>query len=784
MRFLSRLFWCTAVLWTVTAGARAQDVADRETCAYRLTGCVLDFSGLKPIPYAEVWLKGTGKGTVADAEGNFTIKGLCKGRVTLVTHSLGYVTAETPVDITGHTSRLIHIHHTMQSLGTVSITSVTEKPAAYSQIQAVDVMQAEDLDRVRGLTLGESLKSIPGVYSVQSGPSISKPVIHGLYGNRILILNNGVRQEGQQWGGEHAPEVDPFIASRITVIKGAAAIRYGSDAVGGVILLEPKSPRDSAGIGGEINLAASSNGLSGTLSGMLEGAAGGKAEGLSWRVQGTLRKAGNTRTADYYMKNTGMQEGDFSAAAAYRRKNYGADVYYSQYNASIGIFTGSHVGNLKDLMLAFNSPRPLEESGFSYAIGRPRQVVNHRLLKAVAFAELKKAGRLELVYAYQVNRRREFQSDIPYSNDPAVVNAPQLDFRIATHTADLVFEHKRKAGFSGSAGINAITQGNVYRWLIPLIPNYRNYGIGVFWFERWTRGKVTVEAGVRYDYRRMQAYRLSMDGVSLHKPTFGYQNFTSTAGIRYAPSRHWSFNAHYGSAWRPPSVNELYINGIHQSAAAYELGDSTLKTERSHQFEVSAKYVNQRVSVEAGAYCNLMDGYIYARPTLTTVTLVSGTYPLFRYTQTNAVFTGADLRVKYSIYKGLEWISGTSLIWAYNRSARDYLVLTPTHRLENTLRYTWKQAGRLKGVYVGVTNVSVPRQKRVPANSDYVAPPAGYTLFHLDFGGTVPLGKRELALNCSLYNFTNRAYRDYLNRFRYFADEPGVNLVLRAKFTF
>ncbi len=150
---------------------------------------------------------------------------------------------------------------------------VTEhRSEAQQLLQTQSSISGAVLDQTRGQSLGESLKTITGLYSIQTGPTISKPVIHGLYSNRIIILNNGIRQEDQQWGTEHAPQVDQFLASRLTVIKGAASIRYGSDAIGGVILVEPKAMPTQPGIQGEVNLVGATNGRMGVASGMLEGA--------------------------------------------------------------------------------------------------------------------------------------------------------------------------------------------------------------------------------------------------------------------------------------------------------------------------------------------------------------------------------------------------------------------------------------------------------------------------------------------------------------------------------
>ena len=169
-----------------------------------------------------------------------------------------------------------------------------------------------------------------------------------------------MRQEGQNWGNDHAPEIDPFIATKLTVIKGAASIRYGSDAIGGVVLVDPKDMPDHPGVlDGEVNIVGMTNGRIGAASAMVEGSAKkGSWEGLSWRLQGTLKEAGNARTPNYYLGNTGYVENDYSAAVQYNKGHFGGQVYFSDFHTKIGIAMASVVGSQSDLYQAFARSEP------------------------------------------------------------------------------------------------------------------------------------------------------------------------------------------------------------------------------------------------------------------------------------------------------------------------------------------------------------------------------------------------------------------------------------------
>ena len=756
-------------------------------CQLSLSGTVEN--GTQKLSGATVIIKCAGSNetdtsVIAGTDGKFVIAHLCAGNYFVRITYIEYDTLQQAVSLAKDTAIHFLLNKQNSRLQGVTVTTIAaQKRDGIATLSSTDI-KGEQLFQTRGATLGESLKAIPGLNSIQTGPSISKPVIHGLHSNRVLILNNGVRQEGQQWGAEHAPEIDPFIASKITVIKGAASVRYGSDALVGVVLLEPERLTPAKALEGEANVVAATNGRMGVASAMLQGKIGKKPDGLSWRAQGTLKRAGNFRTANYYLENTGLFEGDYSLNAAYTWKNFGMDVYYSEFHNKIGIFSGSHVGNEKDLDSAFKRPVPITPSYFSYKIDRTYQNVTHDLLKADAHYNFTNGSRIEAIFGSQKNLRREYDIDIPYSSDAAVLKAPQISFQIKTQTLDLIYEQAHKNNFEGSFGINTETQGNVFKGIRYLIPNFRNYGGGVFGIEKWTKNNLTLEAGARYDYRWLRVYRINNTSLQTYHNTLQYNNATGTIGASYRIGTKFSVNGNIGSAWRAPSISELYIDGIHLSAASYERGDSTLQSEQSYNFTVSGKYESNKLAAEVVLYDNIINHFIYAKPTLQPITLISGSYPYFKYTQEDVNLKGIDADITYKPVKQLSVESKTSLLWAWNRTIHDYLVFMPANRFDNTIKYLVEKFIGLQDAYISVQNVSVARQSRVPPNSDYVAPPAGYSLLNANIGFTAMIGKKPLNIDLGAYNLTNVSYRDYLNRFRYYADDLGINIVLKTRISF
>lgn len=757
----------------------AQAVSAQQ-CKYLVHGVVTD-KGHHPLPGVIVRMPNDSTGTATDTSGSFSFSNVCPGSHALSFEYIGYKKLELTADVTADKYLTVALSATDNELGEVVING--EKVHELRTVMT-DELKGIALLQTRGATLGETIKELPGLNSVQTGPGLSKPVIHGLHSNRVLLINDGIRQEGQQWGGDHAPEIDPFIVNKITVVKGAASVRYGADAVGGVVLLEPDDLPTEKGIHGNVYAIGASNGHTGTASGMLQGAFDKQLQGLSWRVQGTLKEAGNFSTPNYYLLNTGIREADYSASIGYKIRRLTFNVFYSHYNMQTGIFAGAESTSQKDLELKIASPVPLVPSYFSYDINRSYQQVAHDLVKASARYTFLNGARVDATFGRQNDLRQEYDAGLPYTTNPDLLTKPQLSFKLVTHTFDVIYTSASRNGFSGTAGITGNTSGNVFSGLRYLIPNYRDYNAGAFAIERYNRGKFTLEAGARYDYRWLRVYQRNPTTLALYNTTYEYNNVTGTAGATFNYNAHLSFTGNIGTAWRAPSINEMYINGEHFSNASYEKGDSSLKSERSVNTSLSVNYATDKLRITADIYYNKIGNYIYSMPQLRSVTLISGTYPLFQYTQNNVNIKGLDASLQYDISHHLTFQSKTTIVLGYNESIHDYLIYMPANRFENGITYQGHKLWKLNEPYIGLENVSVSKQTRVPPHTDFAPPPAGYSLFNINAGFTTPLFRHLLTVSASVNNATNVAYRDYLNRFRYYCDDLGANYILRLKYSF
>lgn len=741
-------------------------------CDLNLSGQVLDLDDGSELQDCFVILNKM-EPITTNNHGRFSFKNLCAGSYTLLIQHFGCKDHIVEFNLKEDEFIKIKLPHSSFELKEVD---VMDKRIDMKQTQTRTDLTGKELDKTRGQTLGEALKNISGVTTLNTGGTISKPMIHGMQGYRILTVNNGVRHEGQQWGNEHAPEIDPFIANKLSVVKGANAVRYGSDALGGVILVEAPDLPDTSAVTGEFNLVGATNGRSGITSGILQGNFE-KLKSLSWRVQGTYRKAGNINTPGYYLRNTGVEEYNFSYALSYHQKRWGTEVYYSQFNTQVGIFSGAHIGNLTDLNNVFKQSKPSDSlATFSYEIGRPYQQIEHELIKSKTHFHLATKWRLLAQYTYQYNKRQEFDKHKPLNDSLAALNLPELDYRIQTQTGELFLEHDNIKSFRGQFGVNYMYQINNYFGRF-FIPNYVNHTWGVFAAERYVRQHIEFELGVRYDEKYLQSY--FYENKVLVNPILKFNNVSWNAGAIYKPIQSFNLFLNVGSAWRSPAPNELYSNGIHHGVGAIERGNKQLTPEKVINVTLTGILHHEKLSSEFTVYHNQFENFIFMNPASQPELTIKGAFPVFNYTQANTSISGVDFKSTIKLTKNLSLIPKAMWLRAWNYSINDYLIYMPSDRYQLDAIYNFK-VGKSE-FYSQVSYQYITKQWRTPASTDFAPPPAGYGLLAAEFGTTLSLGKQKMNVSIAANNLLNQVYRDYLDRFRYYTDAQGRNFTIRLK---
>ncbi|UCS95905.1 TonB-dependent receptor [Echinicola marina] len=768
MRKLSSLLFTLLLLST--------NLLAQEDCPFILRGKVLDSESNEAVINAYIWVQDLSKGTVTDQNGNFRINDLCEGHFELKVESLGYTAQTLPLNVHENVNLTIRLSQKEYTIDGVEIVGHKD---AVNTMNAVSSISTELLDETRGKNLGETLKSLSGVTTYTTGANIAKPVIHGMHSNRIMILNNGIKQEGQQWGGEHAPEIDPFMAENISVVKGAESIRFGPEAMGGVLLVTPPKLPVKAGFKGTAHIIGNTNGRSGAAAISLEGGSK-KWKGLGYRLQASSRAGGNIKSPDYFQDNTGMRELNFSGAIGYNTKNIGMDLFYSRFSTTIGILSDSHTGNLSDLNELIENGRPFSNPGFNYDIVNPRQEVVHQLLKAKGHYHLKNEGVLNLEYAFQQNNRQEFDKRRGALNDRAA-----LDLELFTNTLNLSYEHPSAKSWNGSIGVNMLQQANNNipgTGVTPLIPNYDLINLGAFAIEKYTNGNLELEAGARYDFRYVDAARYN-DG-ELEERNYTFKNFTASIGAAYSFNSNWMLISNIGSAWRPPNINEQFSEGLHHGAAAVEIGNPNFVSEQAIKWVNTLNFNRGNWDIEWTGYYHKINNYIYLNPTGEQHVSLRGTFNIYEYLQTDADFWGMDLSSLYKHENGISWFVKGAMIRAKNLIDKSYLPFIPADRIETGISYELPEWRGLSNNKISLSNLSVFRQRREP-DFDLAPAPLGYNLWNISVGTILFENQKSvLKVNLSIDNLLNTSYKDYMDRFRYFSHQMGRNLSLRLKYEF
>lgn len=777
--------WIVMILMSLLGIGQANA---QNSCTLAIDGQVVDAETGKGLSFASVLLQESGQGAYADSVGFFSFTGICAGDYTLKVSHIGCAPQKKVFRLFGDTTLVFELDHDESILHEFVVEG---KEEAERSLTKISLRQAE-LDATSGLQLAEQALAIPGMRMQETGNTIAKPVFRGLQGNRLLILNAGVRQEGQYWGSEHAPEIDPFLAQEVSVIEGVDALRYAPDAIGGLLLMEPADVFAADSLSGTLSGMGATNGRGGALAGELMGRLSEKIP-LYFRGQVSARKFGDIKTPEVFLRNTGAEEFNYSYALGWKEDNWRAEVFYSNFNQRIGIYRYSHLGNLTDLYEVISGLRPNPDTtDFSYDIERPFQEIGHELLKGRIEIELDESNSIEAIYSRQFNSRKEYDVHVGRNPSPEELSVAQLDYALTTHLGELIW--KNEVGIATRTfGVSGLFRKNNFRGR-NFMPNYQNRSFGIFALERRSLGIWDVKYGLRYERYNGDIFNPIASEDDPLKIDF---NGLSAAVAAKKDIENGDWTLSLASFWRAPAVNELFASGLHHGIGAIEQGDSSLGQERSYSLSSTWRKVYGRTRVLATAYVNLIENYIFLNPKDIELT-IRGAFPRFDYEQTDALYWGADFQVDGQLNHGFSYLADASLVWAQDIDNGDFFINIPAHQFSGELKKTWNDQGKLKQPWVALSGQYTMEQYRapevfpyetvlvsgadtpLPSSFDFAAAPQGYFLIGVRAG--VRLSNTSVQLGVE--NLLNSTYRNYMNRFRYYMDEPGINFTLRIKHNF
>ncbi|WP_341225284.1 TonB-dependent receptor [uncultured Arcticibacterium sp.] len=742
-----------------------------QDCQISLKGRVFDEVTGEALPFATIYLESISKGKSADIDGYFEFAGLCPTKTHLKISHVSCEPLSQYLVIKNDTVLNIYLHHHEELMDEVLVHG----DRADFSTQNSNTIDKDLIAKESNKSISDLLQTISGVSSLKTGSGISKPIIDGLYGNRITMLNNGIEQAGQQWGNDHAPEIDPFSAGHISVIKGVSALEYSGSSLGGVVLIEPDIIEHEPHLHGNVNYIFQSNGRGHTFNTELRKFS----KGLGWRLNASIKGIGDQKTPNYYLTNSGRREANGSIQLEKVIGKWNSSLYFSTFNTEIGILRGAHVGNLTDLESAFDREEPFFTSeDFSYEIDAPSQKVNHHLLKLKTAKNYKNSSVLTFQYAGQIDNRKEFDVRRAGRSEQAALSLFQHShFLEGSYSTSLRNGAFVKAGIQGDLKDNT---NNPETGILPLIPDYVALTGSIFAFYQKESDKAFYEFGGRTDIRQLNAATISRDlprKIVRYNRTF--ENYSISSGIKYSFSKAFKFNLNAGYTLRAPAVNELYSFGLHQGVSSIEVGNIDLESEKS--FKVTAALdlaIQKKLFFQVLTYYQNIRDFIYLQAQTENTLTIRGAFPIFNYEQTNAQLIGADFLLSFEPVSHVRLVSKAAILKGTDLTNDKPLVYMPSNNWSNTLKFS------IKEFTLSLEHQVVFEQKNLEADQDFLPPPATYQLINLGFNTSLHIKKNTLGLGLKIENVLNEVYRDYLNRQRYFADELGRSINVRVNYKF
>ena len=511
------------------------------------SGVVTEEKTGKPVKDASVYLVDIKTGTTTRADGSFVIENVPEGKHLIEISHIGYATIAESIDITGNTKKDYLLSHTAVENDAVIITGTGAATQLKKTPFQVSLLRKEDLLQSATTNIIEALAKQPGVSALSTGPAIAKPVIRGLGYNRVLTINDGVRQEGQQWGDEHGIEIDESSVSKVEVLKGPASLIYGSDAIAGVINIITNVPVENNTIKANIlSNYQSNNNLR-----LLNANIAGNVNGFNWNLYSSNEAAADYRNKyDGRVFNSKFSQNNLGGYAGYNG-NWGySHLLFSNFNLKTGLVEGERddQGYFIKPVAGGDEERATEDDFKSTTPMIPFQHIRHFKIATDNSFKIGK-NRLTLNVGYQQNQREEF-------GNPDDLNERELFFDLKTITYTAQFHFPETNGWKTSIGVNGMKQQNSNKGAEQLIPDYDLFDIGRFLYSQKTIQPFTLSGGIRFDNRNLTAGNL-MDGTDVKSPGFkkSFANFSASAGATAQLSKQVNLKLNVARGFRAPSLS-------------------------------------------------------------------------------------------------------------------------------------------------------------------------------------------------------------------------------------
>ena len=811
------LILLTFLTSTVTFAAAKHRTGDPELGT--ITGTVTDKITGETIIGATVSIPDLKTGAITDVNGHYTLSNLPKGIYLVQVSYVGYATYNQKVDFAATTQLNFKLQTSSIETGEVIITGVSKATEIKRDPVPMVAVSKTYIDQhsASGNVIDE-IANLPGISAVTTGPNVSKPFIHGLGYNRVVTLQDGIRQEGQQWGDEHGIEVDQNSIDRVEIIKGPASLTYGSDAIGGVVNLITSSPVPDGKILGSLT------GIYGTNNGLMNGSfkLQGNNNGLIWGTVISDKSAKNYQNQhDGRVYATGYQEVDARAMVGLTKSWGSTYLNASIFDDSQAIPNGSRDSLTRKFTQQVTDAdffRPIVPASVLNSYDIPVLHQHVQLYRIYSNSNFKVGdGNLIANLGYQFSHRREFT----HPQDPTI---PGLNLELTTYTYDFKYAFDIANGYETTFGVNGMYQNNVlgYSTAFP-IPNYHQFDIGPFFAIKKSYGKLDLSGGVRLDSRSFNGQAAYIDTTNTFFPSLytgnnptGAQNVKKQfnalnknfSGVSYSFGGTYNFSdrfllkANIARGFRAPSIAELSANGPDPGSQIYHVGNSSFKPEFAVQEDIGAFLSLPNVSASVEVFRNNIDNYIFQEQILDAAgnaVLVNadgsananGQYSKFTYVQSQARIQGAEFSLDIHPYPWLHFENSATLTYGTNLGAGGtiadslkYLPFIPPLHIHSELRGTFaKGFGTFKNVYafIGVDHFDAQNHFFSAYGTETYT--AGYNLLSAGIGGNVvnAAGKKIIEIFIEGTNLADVNYQSNMSRLKYFDNtnvpagvQPGI----------
>lgn len=684
-------------------------------------------------------------------------------------------------------------------LESITITATSYKTS--SKLNSALSIEVADKDFLRNHFTGnliQALEHIPGVRSMDIGSGFSKPMIRGMGFNRISVNENGIKQEGQQWGSDHGLEIDAFNIERVTVRKGPSSLLYGSDAMGGVVeITQAPPPFDNQIFGEAMVLGKSVN----------ETFGGSVLLGLKKSAWYTKFRYSEQRFGDYRiptdtivyltqkipiynrkLKNTAGIERNISSYTEYRSGKYYSNYSISNAYQKTGFFPGAH--GIPDISR-------VQDDGDDRNIDLPYSKVNHlKITSRQQYVWDKLIGYWDV--GYQKNHREEWSKFHTHYGTQAPPNKDsdkELAFTLDTYSSSIKLKTIASATWEYNAGLDIQYQQNRISGYSFLLPRYNRFTGGVFGIATWRPSEqLSFSGGIRYDHGNIDISAYSDPYLETYLQEMGYDNelikqykwrsyavnrnfgdFSGSLGIIWNPNIYHLIKANIGHSFRLPGANELAANGVHHGTFRHEQGDPSLNSERGWQLDASYLYENKSISFSITPFFSWFSNYIFLKPT-GEWSVLPHAGQIYRYTGAEAIFAGTEMSFSIDLFPHLKYSFTGEYVYTYNLDENTPLSFSPPASMRNTI--TWKK----NQFQIHAELYSIASQNRVSKNESTTS---GTNLINLGGNINIPIYNTMIDISLSLRNLLNTKYYNHLSFYRKVEiPEPGRNFQLSIKIPF